>query len=607
MAVNWALGIQQTNPYQSFQQGLELGRQRQRENYLMQLQRDQLGQQQEARDAQIRVGKHVGAGDLAGARLEAGQSGNLELVRAINQMSTDQRVQAAQQAQTLAPVYNRLRQLPYEQRRAELERIAPALAARGIPADAISTYDPTDQNLDSDISLGMTLEQQMERDQINWQVIPQVGAFATDYRGRPVNPSQMGGQTGTIPSAQPPAAAPAQAPAQTAPATVAADYGTAVGAVLSQAGVPAPVVAGILGNGEHESGGWNIGNPGDSGSAHGAFQWRGERVANFQQVTGAHPSQATPEQTAQFVLWEFQHPEAAGMTREQAQEILNAGTPEEAARLFSRYYERPSAQYAHNDRRVAAAQRYASQPVAGQQTAQAAPVAMPGQGQSLQDQAATGVIQAPRPSPPGYQWTPQGALQAIPGGPGDQGYQRTLDRTRESRENRQEFGSLQNQFRSDPDVRAWRQARTSVFQLRNLGQSGSPTDDIAMVFMFMKTVDPPSTVREGEQATVQNAAGVPNRIRNYYNQLMTGQRLTPEQRQDLIRTAERLYTDRSRTYNEIVESYRQQAIGIPGVERDQIGTAFQRAVAPDDADRRRQQRAAQNRPTVRVLRRRPAQ
>lgn len=62
----------------------------------------------------------------------------------------------------------------------------------------------------------------------------------------------------------------------------------------------------------------------------------------------------------------------------------------------------------------------------------------------------------------------------------------------------------------------------------------SPAADIAGVFQFMKTLDPTSVVREGEFATAQNAAGVPERVRNFYNNIAHGNRLNPQQRREFV-------------------------------------------------------------------------
>lgn len=65
--------------------------------------------------------------------------------------------------------------------------------------------------------------------------------------------------------------------------------------------------------------------------------------------------------------------------------------------------------------------------------------------------------------------------------------------------------------------------------------------DLALVFNFMKMQDPGSTVNSGEFANAQNAAGVPDRIRNAYNNLITGGRLNPTQRKAFRGQAENLY------------------------------------------------------------------
>lgn len=61
----------------------------------------------------------------------------------------------------------------------------------------------------------------------------------------------------------------------------------------------------------------------------------------------------------------------------------------------------------------------------------------------------------------------------------------------------------------------------------------TPLRDQASIFSWMKILDPGSTVREGEYASVKNARGIPDRIRNFYNQAVSGQILTPEQRKEL--------------------------------------------------------------------------
>jgi hypothetical protein len=69
--------------------------------------------------------------------------------------------------------------------------------------------------------------------------------------------------------------------------------------------------------------------------------------------------------------------------------------------------------------------------------------------------------------------------------------------------------------------------------------SGGPAS-IAIVFKFMKALDPTSVVREGEFSTAENSAGTPDKIRNYYNKVVNGERLGPSQIADFIKTAQQL-------------------------------------------------------------------
>lgn len=129
----------------------------------------------------------------------------------------------------------------------------------------------------------------------------------------------------------------------------------AVAGELSRAGYSDAVVAGFLGNFEVE-GGYG-GALGDGGTASGIAQWRFDRRANFRKQFGKDPHRATAAEQARFVVWEMNNPGAAGMTVRQRDAILAARTPEEAAALIDRFYERSSG--AHRARRQEEARRFA--------------------------------------------------------------------------------------------------------------------------------------------------------------------------------------------------------------------------------------------------------
>lgn len=76
--------------------------------------------------------------------------------------------------------------------------------------------------------------------------------------------------------------------------------------------------------------------------------------------------------------------------------------------------------------------------------------------------------------------------------------------------------------------------------LEKLGTIGTGPASIALVFKFMKALDPTSVVREGEFATAEQSAGVPEKVRNIYNKLVEGERLGDKQIEQFIETAKQL-------------------------------------------------------------------
>lgn len=80
--------------------------------------------------------------------------------------------------------------------------------------------------------------------------------------------------------------------------------------------------------------------------------------------------------------------------------------------------------------------------------------------------------------------------------------------------------------------------------------------DIALIFAFMKTIDPGSTVREGEFATAQNAGNLSERLKAQYNSLLRGGgRLTDEQRQGILIQANRAYGQAQADFKSVRSRY----------------------------------------------------
>lgn len=81
----------------------------------------------------------------------------------------------------------------------------------------------------------------------------------------------------------------------------------------------------------------------------------------------------------------------------------------------------------------------------------------------------------------------------------------------------------------------------------------SAAGDIAMVFNFMKVMDPGSVVREGEFATAASAAGLPDRIIQLADRVDNGMRLTREQRADFLNATMRQAEAQRNVFSQTIE------------------------------------------------------
>ena len=90
---------------------------------------------------------------------------------------------------------------------------------------------------------------------------------------------------------------------------------------------------------------------------------------------------------------------------------------------------------------------------------------------------------------------------------------------------RKEFASASGTFE---DV------RNSYDRVQASTKDPSAAGDLALIFNYMKMLDPASVVRESEFATAANAGSVPDRIRGQYNRVLRGERLAEAQRADFV-------------------------------------------------------------------------
>jgi hypothetical protein len=99
-------------------------------------------------------------------------------------------------------------------------------------------------------------------------------------------------------------------------------------------------------------------------------------------------------------------------------------------------------------------------------------------------------------------------------------------------------------------------ARKIIGTFENLSSTpATAAGDISFIFQYMKMLDPASVVREGEFATAQNAAGIPDQVVNLYNRALQGTRLNQQQREQFLGAARGLATNAENSLKGVQRHY----------------------------------------------------
>lgn len=99
---------------------------------------------------------------------------------------------------------------------------------------------------------------------------------------------------------------------------------------------------------------------------------------------------------------------------------------------------------------------------------------------------------------------------------------------------------LRKEYLANQLTKETQQVIGSYQKIQEVGKEPSAAGDLSLIFSYMKMLDPGSVVREGEFASAQNAAGIPDRVKNAYNNALKGERLNPAQREDFLSQAENI-------------------------------------------------------------------
>lgn len=134
---------------------------------------------------------------------------------------------------------------------------------------------------------------------------------------------------------------------------------------------------------------------------------------------------------------------------------------------------------------------------------------------------------------------------------------------------RKEFTAQTKDFRS---------VRDAFAKVQTAAANPSAAGDLSLIFNYMKMLDPGSVVREGEFATAQNAAGVSTQVRNAYNRVVSGERLSEDQRADFTNTAGNIYGSQLGILESTEGAYRDLATRA-GVNPDDVVIDFRGGIS----------------------------
>jgi hypothetical protein len=114
---------------------------------------------------------------------------------------------------------------------------------------------------------------------------------------------------------------------------------------------------------------------------------------------------------------------------------------------------------------------------------------------------------------------------------------------------------LAGAFKQEPIYKDFSDMKSAFGQVVSSLSQGTPIGDVAGATKVMKLLDPGSVVRESELGIAMAASGRMDRLNNYFSNMMTGQKLTPTQREDFKALSNELYAAAGQAYNQKRKEY----------------------------------------------------
>jgi hypothetical protein len=124
---------------------------------------------------------------------------------------------------------------------------------------------------------------------------------------------------------------------------------------------------------------------------------------------------------------------------------------------------------------------------------------------------------------------------------------------------------LRKEYQNHPVTKTSNDLNAMWGKVQEVMNNPSAAGDMASIFMFMKALDPGSTVREGEYKSAAEATSALGRVEQSLQKAGTGQNLTPQQRADFKSIMEKFYRAQMKSQKRVDEQYKGLA-GRTGVD-----------------------------------------
>lgn len=119
---------------------------------------------------------------------------------------------------------------------------------------------------------------------------------------------------------------------------------------------------------------------------------------------------------------------------------------------------------------------------------------------------------------------------------------------------------LRQELAALPTIKTFSEVKAGYTRMLEGDKLKTGAGDLAIVYGYMKMLDPTSVVREGEFATAEKTAGVPEQIRTIYNKVVNGERISDVVRTNFVSAANQIYQRNLGDVAKLNEQYRAIAL-----------------------------------------------